>query len=93
MLLSSLAHPTDDQREIIRLRFLESRPVAEIAARLGKTEAAVHMLSHRGLKSLEELMGSITLYLSGLQASSFWEGGFCPPLTRSASVGPFLSFL
>jgi RNA polymerase sigma-70 factor (ECF subfamily) len=65
-LLSSLARLTDDQREVIRLRFLEGRPVAEIAGRLDKTEAAIHMLSHRGLKALEELMGSITQYLSGL---------------------------
>ena len=65
-LLSSLARLTDDQREVIRLRFLESRPVPDIAAQLGKTEAAVHMLSHRGLKALEELMGSITHYMSGL---------------------------
>lgn len=65
-LLSSLARLTNDQHEVIRLRFLEGKPVPEIATRLGKTEAAVHMLSHRGLKSLEELMGSITQYMSGL---------------------------
>jgi RNA polymerase sigma-70 factor (ECF subfamily) len=65
-LLSSLARLTDDQREVVRLRFLESKPVPEIATRLGKTEPAVHMLSHRGLRALEELMGSITQYLSGL---------------------------
>ena len=62
--LSSLARLTEDQRDVVRLRFLEGKPVAEIAIRLGKTEAAVHMLSHRGLKALRELMTSLSDYIS-----------------------------
>ena len=65
-MLSSMARLTDEQRAVVRMRFLEDRPVAEIAAELGKTEAAVHMLSYRGLKTLRELMGSITRYLTKL---------------------------
>jgi RNA polymerase sigma-70 factor (ECF subfamily) len=64
--MSSLARLTDDQREVVRLRFLEDVPVAEIAQRLGKTETAVYTLCHRGLKSLRERMVSITRYLSRL---------------------------
>ncbi len=64
--ISSMARLTDDQRAIVRMRFLEDKPVAEIAAELGKTEAAIHMLSFRGLKALRELMGSITQYLTKL---------------------------
>jgi RNA polymerase sigma-70 factor, ECF subfamily len=60
---SSLARLTDEQRAVVRLRFLEGRPVAEVAARLGKTEAAVHKLCYRGLKALNELLVSITRYL------------------------------
>lgn len=64
--MSSLARLTEEQREVVRLRFLEGLPVADIAARLCKTEPAVHMLCHRGLKALRELMVSITRYLTRL---------------------------
>ena len=63
--MSCLARLTDDQRIAVTMRFLEGRPVSEIAARLGRSEMAVHMLFHRGLKALRELMGSITRYLTG----------------------------
>ncbi len=62
--VSSLARLTDDQRAVVQLRFLEGRSVAEIADTLGKTEAAIHMLCHRGLKMLDTLMVSITRYLT-----------------------------
>ncbi len=64
--LSCLARLKDDQREVVRLRFLEDLPVARIAQRLGKTDTAVYTLCHRGLKSLRELMVSITHYLTKL---------------------------
>lgn len=63
--ISSLARLTDDQRMVIRMRFLEDRSPAEIAAALGKSEAAVYMLCARGLKALAGFLGSITHYLSG----------------------------
>jgi RNA polymerase sigma-70 factor (ECF subfamily) len=50
--LSSLARLSDDRRAVLQMRFLENRPVREIAAELGKTEAAVHQLCSRGLASL-----------------------------------------
>ena len=62
--MSSLARLGQEQRAVIHLRFLEGRPVAEVAERLGKSEAAIHMLCHRGLKALRERMVSITRYLS-----------------------------
>lgn len=65
-LLTSLGRLTDDQRSVIQLRFLEGQPVSDVAQRLGKTEPAVHMLCHRGLKALRELMVAITGYLSNL---------------------------
>jgi RNA polymerase sigma-70 factor (ECF subfamily) len=65
-MISSLARLTDDQRECVRLRFLEELSVAEVAARMGKTEGAVHTLCHRALKSLAELMISITRFMSKL---------------------------
>lgn len=62
--VSSLARLSDDQRAAIRMRFLEDRPVSEIAVTLGKTEDAVYMLCHRGLKALQEHLGSISRYLA-----------------------------
>jgi RNA polymerase sigma-70 factor (ECF subfamily) len=63
--LSSLARLTGDQREVVRLRFLEGWPVAEVADHLGKTEAAVHMLCHRALTNLRETLQSKSRFLSG----------------------------
>jgi len=62
--ISSLARLTDDQRKVVQMRFLEGRPVAEIAAELGKSEGAAHMLIKRALDKLAELMGSISKYFS-----------------------------
>lgn len=64
--MTCLARLQDEQREVVRLRFLEDVPVAEIAERLGKTETAVYTLCHRGLKSLRERMASISRYMTGL---------------------------
>ncbi len=63
--ITCLARLSDDQRAVVRLRFLEDVPVAEIANRLGKTETAVYTLCHRGLKTLREQMESLTRYVSG----------------------------
>lgn len=62
--LSCLARLNEEQRAVVRLRFLEGRSVADVAAQLGKTEAAIHMLCHRGLKSLRERMVSISRFLT-----------------------------
>jgi RNA polymerase sigma-70 factor, ECF subfamily len=59
-LVSSLARLPDDQREAVRLRFLEDVPVAQIAQRLGKTEGAVYALCHRGLANLRQFMHSVS---------------------------------
>jgi RNA polymerase sigma-70 factor, ECF subfamily len=62
--LSCLARLNDEQREVVRLRYLEGQPVADIAAHLGKSESAIHMLCHRGLKALRERMVSISQFLT-----------------------------
>jgi RNA polymerase sigma-70 factor (ECF subfamily) len=43
-----------DQREAVRLRHLEGRPLAEIADRLGRSEEAVAGLLKRGMRSLRK---------------------------------------
>lgn len=62
MILSSIARLTDDQRAVIRMRFIQDCPPAEIAAALGKSEDAVYAACSRGLKSLRAYMGSISQY-------------------------------
>ena len=62
--VSSLARLTGDQRDVVRLRFLEGQSVAEVAAFLGKSEPAIHMLCHRGLKALRTLMVSMSGFLT-----------------------------
>jgi RNA polymerase sigma-70 factor (ECF subfamily) len=51
--LTSLPQP---QREAIVLHHLQGLPLADVAAQLEKTPAAVAGLLHRGLKRLRELM-------------------------------------
>ena len=62
--LSSLARLPEDQREAIRLRFLEDMSVSEVARCLGKTDAAIHGLCRRGLRGLREFMASMSHYLT-----------------------------
>ena len=64
--MTALARLTADQRMVVRLRFLEGREIADIAAELDKNESAIHMLCHRGLKALREHIASITRYLTHL---------------------------
>jgi len=60
----ALAGLKAEYREALALRYLEGLGVSETAARLGKTEAAVHKLCSRGLQALRESMGEATKYLS-----------------------------
>jgi RNA polymerase sigma-70 factor (ECF subfamily) len=46
-----------DQREAIRLRYVENLPSKDIADRIGKSDAAVRVMLTRSLKKLQELLG------------------------------------
>jgi len=63
-IVSSMARLTDEQRAVVRMRFLEGRSVGDVATALSKSEAAVHMLCHRALKSLRVFVGSISRFLT-----------------------------
>jgi RNA polymerase sigma-70 factor, ECF subfamily len=54
----------EDYRRVIHWRLIDGLPVAEVAHRLGRSEAAVHMLFHRALKQLRELMGAASNFLT-----------------------------
>jgi RNA polymerase sigma-70 factor (ECF subfamily) len=48
---------TDDQQQVIILRFVEEMSLAQVAGVMGKTVGAVKSLQHRALASLARLMG------------------------------------
>lgn len=49
---------TDDQRQVILLRFMADMSVQEVAKMLGRTEGSVKALQHRGLQSLARRLGA-----------------------------------
>jgi RNA polymerase sigma-70 factor (ECF subfamily) len=55
-LFRAVAELSADQRRVIELRFAEERPIAEIAAALGRTEGAVKQLQLRALRGLRKRM-------------------------------------
>jgi RNA polymerase sigma-70 factor, ECF subfamily len=52
-LREALARLPDDQREVLVLRHVAGLSPGEIAERLGKTEASIHGLHHRGRRALK----------------------------------------
>ena len=52
MLTSALNKLTEDQRQVIILRFLNGQPIATVARLIGKTETSVKALQRRAIKSL-----------------------------------------
>jgi RNA polymerase sigma-70 factor (subfamily 1) len=56
-LLEALASLPEDQREALRLRYVEGLPSKEIAERLGKTDGAVRVMLTRSLGRLQQILG------------------------------------
>ena len=50
---------TDDQRQVIHLRFMGEMSVQEVASALGRTEGSVKALQHRGIQSLARRYSAI----------------------------------
>ncbi|MGE3180399.1 MAG: sigma-70 family RNA polymerase sigma factor [Phycisphaerae bacterium] len=61
----ALSGLSPDYREALRLRYIEGLPVAQTAERMNRSEGAVCLLCHRGLKRLRESLGeSARFFLS-----------------------------
>lgn len=59
LLAQVLEELPEDYREVIMLRNLEDLPHAEVAVRMGRSEAAVRMLWLRALAALNEALGKL----------------------------------
>lgn len=53
-----------DQRQAVRLRFLEGLSIEEIAIAMDKTTGSIRGLLHRGKATLRQLLGSASQWLS-----------------------------
>lgn len=58
-LYQALEQLKEDQRDAIRLRYLENKPSKEIAEQLGKSDAAVRVMLTRTMKQLHEIMSEM----------------------------------
>lgn len=59
-----LAALKGDYRQALQLRYIEGLSVAEAAARMKRTDHAIHMLCHRGLRRLHEILGRSSQFFS-----------------------------
>ena len=55
-LRAALNKLSEEQRQVVLLKFIERRSNAQIAALLGKTEGAVKSLQHRALETLRRIL-------------------------------------
>ena len=55
-LREAIAELTDEQQQVIALRFAEGLDIIEVARVLGKSEGAIKSLQHRALASLARIM-------------------------------------
>lgn len=56
-LFDALGALPEDQREALRLRYVENLPSKQIAAQLGKSDAAVRVTLTRAIKRLQAILG------------------------------------
>ena len=54
VLTACVAGLPDHYREVIQMRFIEGRPVADVARTLKRSIGSIHMICHRALRQLRE---------------------------------------
>ena len=52
----AMEHLTEEQRQVILLKFIESREISELVEIMGKNERAIRSLQHRALVTLHRMM-------------------------------------
>jgi RNA polymerase sigma-70 factor, ECF subfamily len=57
-----IAGLSPEQRKVVRLRFVDGLPMADIAARMGRSEGAVKMLLMRALQNLRRRLGEEAIH-------------------------------
>ena len=65
-LLGCLTELSEVHRQVIELRFLEGRSVSDVAAHLGKSEAAIVALSQRAFQALRKAMNQMGEFTRGV---------------------------
>lgn len=63
-LLQCLARLPDDYRLVVQRLYLHERPLAEVAADLGRTDDAVRRLAGRAIEKLNECLGRASRFFS-----------------------------
>ena len=58
-LREAIGQLTDDQAEVIILRFIEERSIKEVAQITGRKEGAIKALQYRAVQTLGRLLGSV----------------------------------
>lgn len=61
-LMKALQHLTEEQRQVILLKFVERRSNAEVGGLLGKTEGSIKSLQHRALAALKRALDKELCY-------------------------------
>ena len=62
--MAALERLRPEYRQALQLRYIEDLPVAQCAARMGRTARAVHMLCNRGLRQMRQILGDPARLLS-----------------------------
>jgi RNA polymerase sigma-70 factor (ECF subfamily) len=71
----ALEQLSPDRKQVVELRFIAGLSHADIAARMGKTEAAINSLLFHALRQLRMILGGPELYLSGTASYTGRSGG------------------
>lgn len=61
VLLRAINQLTDEQAQVVTLRFLEGYSIAEVAGIMDKTDGAIKALQYRGVASLRRIMSSYAI--------------------------------
>ncbi len=64
MMQVAMSQLPEDFRRVLWLTHIEERPVAEVAAEMGRSAGAIRVLSHKARKRLAQILGSRSRFLS-----------------------------